>query len=573
MKTQKKTLAAAACIAALCIAINSSAQAGVLMQGFFRDAEAPGKAWWDNLAEKAHEMRSFGFTAIWIPPVLKGDVGGFSTGYDPFDDYDIGSKDQEGTIRTRWGTREQLQRMVAVMRANGVDVYVDMVLNHRKTDRGETFRYKGAFGQENGGRFGKTSADFHHGDQDANVPDESDNFGPDLKHDSPRVAKGLKDAGDWLTKALGVQGYRLDYVKGISFTFLRDYLNFGAMNGKFAVGEFIGNRDQLNNWTRNSMQGRASALDFPLRDLLKEMCDGKGFFQMHRLDHAGLTGINPAGSVTFVESHDTQDNSAARIVQNKHLAYAYTLTSEGYPVVFYKDYFDFGMKAVINNLVWIHEKIAAGPTQERFKDDDVFAYERLGGTHLLAAINDNGGLDRTVPVDTGFGPNVQLHDYTGHSGDAFTDNNGRVNITIPRNSFVAYSRTGIDGGFNVPQFSVTQEFAGAPDLDIKPADNADFVKVGRIFADAGNEIRADLFYDAAHWTSATKIELDLDDPADKKVAELVCTAADGESGTLKFVPAQTGWHSFRIRSADTPAENEKPIYFLKVRYTAPQKLQ
>jgi alpha-amylase len=75
MNTQKKTLAAAACIAALCIAINSSAQAGVLMQGFFRDAEASGKSCWDNLAEKAHEMRSFGFTAIWIPPVLKGDVG------------------------------------------------------------------------------------------------------------------------------------------------------------------------------------------------------------------------------------------------------------------------------------------------------------------------------------------------------------------------------------------------------------------------------------------------------------------------------------------------------------------
>jgi alpha-amylase len=119
---------------------------------------------------------------------------------------------------------------------------------------------------------------------------------------------------------------------------------------------------------------------------------------------------------------------------------------------------------------------------------------------------------------------------------------------------------------------VTQEFAGAPDLDIKPADNTDFVKVGRIFAEAGNEIRADLFYNATHWTPATKIELDLDGPADKEVAALACTAANGESGTLKFVPTQTGWHSFRIRSVDTPAENEKPIYFLKVRYTAPQKL-
>ena len=237
------------------------------------------------------------------------------------------------------------------------------------------------------------------------------------------------------------------------------------------------------------------------------------------------------------------------------------------------NYFDFGLKSVINNLIWIHEKIAAGETRERFKDDDVFAYERLGGSHLLAAINDNEASDRTVPVATGFGPNVQLHDYTGHSGDVFTDANGNVNISIPKNSFVAYSRTGIDGGFDVPQFAVTQEFAGAPDLDIKPADNTDFVTVGRIFAQSGNTIRADLFYDAKGWTPATKIELDLDDPTNTKVSVLVRTAADGEFGTMSFVPQQTGWHTFRIRSVDTPAQNEKPIYFLKVTYTAPQKLQ
>jgi alpha-amylase len=569
-----KRFSTALFIAGLLLVIYSPARAGVLMQGYYRDAVAPGKSWWDNLSEKAHEMRSAGFTAVWIPPVLKGASGGFSTGFDPFDDYDIGGKDQEGTIPTHWGKREELERTVAIMRANGLDVYVDTVLNHRNGDHGDKeFRYRDAFGRENGGRFGKTPTDFHRDDkkdQDANVPNDDSFFGPDLKHDNPHVSNGLKQAGDWLTKALGVQGYRLDYVKGISFTFLRDYLNFGAMAGKFAVGEFQGSREDLNNWTRNSMQGRASALDFPLRDLLKEMCDGNGFFDMRRLDHAGLTGINPTGSVTFVESHDTQDNPAARIVNNKHLAYAYTLTSEGYPVVFYRDYFDFGLKALINNLVWIHEKIADGETRERFKDDDVFAYERLGGSHLLAAINDNGATDRTVSIAAGFGPNVQLHDYTGHSGDVFTDGNGNVNIRIPKNSFVAYSRTGIDGGFHASQFAVTQEFAGATDLDIKPADNTDFVTVGRIFAQSGNTIRADLFYDGKDWTPATKIELDLDDPTDTKVSVLARTAADHEFGTMSFVPQQTGWHTFRIRSVDTPAQNEKPIYFLKVTYTAPQ---
>lgn len=565
------------CAAALFAAVHPAARGGVLMQGFYRNANAPNKSWWDNLAGKAHELRSAGFTAIWIPPVLKGASGGFSAGYDPFDDFDIGSKDQKGTVPTHWGKREELLRAVAVMRANGLDVYVDMVLNHRNGDPGnKTFDYKDAFDKDADGRFGKTFVDFHRDDlldEDPNVPNEDSRFGRDLKHSSPRVSDGLKNAGDWLTKALDVQGYRLDYVKGISTTFLRDYLNTGAMAGKFAVGEYKeSKRDEVNGWIQNSMQNRSSAFDFGLRDRLKDMCDGHGSFDMRQLDHAGLTGINPMGSVTFVESHDTDEKPFERIVDNKHLAYAYILTSEGYPTVYYRDYFDFGLKATIDNLVWIHEKIAEGATRERFKDDDVFAYERLGGAHLLAAINDHGNNARTVPVATGFGPNVQLHDYTGHSGDVFTDGNGNVNITIPKNSYVAYSKTGTSGGFHVPQFAVTQEFAGAKDLDIKPADNTGQVQVGRVFAEAGNEIRAELFFDDDHWTPMTKLELELKDPTDTQVATLSRTAADHEFGLLKFVPTKIGWHAFRIRSFDTPAQNEKPKYFLKVKYTAPQVL-
>ena len=69
---------------------------------------------------------------------------------------------------------------------------------------------------------------------------------------------------------------------------------------------------------------------------------------------------------------------------NKVLGYAYILTSEGYPCVYYRDY-DMGpdgykLKPQIDNLIWIHEKLAAGPTQQRWKDFNVFAYERLGGS-------------------------------------------------------------------------------------------------------------------------------------------------------------------------------------------------
>ena len=37
------------------------------------------------------------------------------------------------------------------------------------------------------------------------------------------------------------------------------------------------------------------------------------------------------------------------------------------------------MKPIIDNLIFIHEKIASGATEQRFKNHDIFAFERLGG--------------------------------------------------------------------------------------------------------------------------------------------------------------------------------------------------
>jgi alpha-amylase len=553
-------------------AFAGSASAGVMLQGFYWDAYDSAMPWYDKMARSANELKQNGFTAIWIPPVLKGASGGYSNGYDPFDDYDIGSKDQKGTYGTRWGTREQLQRSVATMRSNGLDVYVDMVLNHRNGDDGNwNFQYKNANGVSPGGRFQKGYYDFHPGykSQDANVPNDDSSFGRDLAHDSPYVSSNLKQSGDWLTKALDIQGYRFDYVKGISYTFLRDYLNYGAMSGKFAVGEYWdGNRDTLNWWSSSAMQGRSTVFDFSLRDELKSMTSGNGYYDMSRLDHAGLAGINPGAAVTWVENHDTDGHNP--ISQNKHLAYAYILTSEGYPTVFWKDYYNYGMKSTINNLNWIHEKIASGSTQQRWKDADVFAYERMGGNHLLAALNDNGGSARTISVQTGFGANRKLHDYTAHGPDVWTDGSGKATVTIPANNYVAYSVDGITGGFGVPQYAVTQEFAGAADLDIKPADNTAYVQVGRIYVQAGKPITGALHFDASGWTASTSISLQLLGPDNAVKTNRSYSNSTPQGSTITHTAATTGWYTFQIRSYNTPASNAKPAYWLRATYTAPQ---
>jgi hypothetical protein len=55
-------------------------------------------SWWDHLAAQAAGFSQAGFTAIWLPPVTKGASGEASVGYDVFDDYDLGSKNQKGTV-------------------------------------------------------------------------------------------------------------------------------------------------------------------------------------------------------------------------------------------------------------------------------------------------------------------------------------------------------------------------------------------------------------------------------------------------------------------------------------------
>jgi alpha-amylase len=567
------------------------------MEGFYSNCPSGygNPWWWDNIASNANSLATSGFTAVWLPPAIKGNSGGYSTGYDPFDDYDLGSKNQKGSIPTHYGTRQQLERACAMLHANGIQVYEDIVDNHRDGDDGSYhFNYADAYGNATGGRFGKSTWDFHPNvSQDPNVPDGNSeiNFGRDLAPVNGATAViggqtwvwadyGLKQALDWQTKALDLNGYRLDYVRGISSSWLYSFLTYGAMNGKFAVGENTdGNVASLNNWIQSSMQNRCSAFDFPLHDgYLVPMCNNPGSFNMASLDHAGLTGVNPGGSVTFVENHDTDGSNP--ITQNKLMGYAYILTSEGYPCVFYRDWstasgsYGSGLQAGINNLVWIHEKIASGSTQQRWKNSQIFTYERMGGNHLLVGLNADTGSAHTITCATGFGANRQLHDYTGHSGDTWTDGSGNATITIPVNSggtgYVCYSVTGISGAFTASQNSTTQEYAGAQDLDIKPADNTGYVPVGTINVASGKLITGSLYYDTASWTGSTTITLQLVNPSGTVVGTKTYTSATAQGSSLSYTATVTGNYTFNIRSASTPAGNLKPNYWLRMTYTAPQ---
>ena len=64
---------------------------------------------YDELIAKMPEIAEAGYTSLWLPPPTKGGSI-FSVGYDVFDPFDLGYKNQQGTVRTRYGTTSTPRR-------------------------------------------------------------------------------------------------------------------------------------------------------------------------------------------------------------------------------------------------------------------------------------------------------------------------------------------------------------------------------------------------------------------------------------------------------------------------------
>ena len=88
---------------------------------------------WRDLADKMPELAEVGYGALWLPPPTKAS-GGASVGYDLWDPFDLGGKDQRNTVRTRYGTEEDLIHLIRTAHRFGLRVYFDNIMNHRAFD-------------------------------------------------------------------------------------------------------------------------------------------------------------------------------------------------------------------------------------------------------------------------------------------------------------------------------------------------------------------------------------------------------------------------------------------------------
>jgi alpha-amylase len=554
------------------------------------DPRTPDAPWWyDYIAGKARELAQVGFTAIMYPPVSKTQSGRFPTGdgYGVFDQYDIGWKDQVGARETRFGNREQLQRSIAIARACGLDVYLDVVMHQQSgSNAGDgEYRYVGAKGVAGAGRFPKHPGCFRGNPprrpQDGvPVPSDDFSFGDEFVYQNCSPARytidGMVTFGDWLTRSLDVQGYRFDDTKGTWVGFVREWMTSRAMASRFCVSEYFdGNPDALNWWAQDQMSGRSAVYDFTLHWALQAMCDQSA--DMRSMDRAGYIARSPMGAVTFVDNPDTDLSPGEPIIGSKLLAYAYILTSEGYPAVYHKDYAQdrgcYGLKPLIDNLVWIHEHLANGTTLTRFADDRVIVLERQGFPGLLTAISNDPLNRRSVTCQTSFPPGTQLHDYTGRHGDVWTDGQGRGSFVVPSNAFgggqsyLCFSRGGRDAGVQLQGHPTRQRFFGAADLDIPALANGMVVVPPRLYTEAGSGLQAELSMDRHRWSDATAVTLEVVGPNDDVVGRHVWKPSSGPEFEL---PVNVGgWHTLRLSATRLP---EAQPFELEVIYTAPQAI-
>ena len=265
-------------------------------------------------------------------------------------------------------------------------------------------------------------------------------FGNDLNTFNPVVKRRLEDWGAWLANQIGFDGFRLDFVRGFLEDFAAEWVKkLPLLNNtqRFIVGEYWGADYRIKNWVNTVAADGADvdAFDFPLKFTLNEMCNGNGSsFNMASLNHAGMVRNNTGNSlpgtsiVTFADNHDTGKEHDKWIFKDLKMAYAYILTHEGRPCIFYPHYFGMTQKDAddenltitapadlqneVNKLIFIRKNYLDGtitvlsetgnpyPPENTF---NVYAARRHGnGTHdgAIIVINNHDSETKGLWIDS-----------------------------------------------------------------------------------------------------------------------------------------------------------------------------
>lgn len=409
---------------------------GVMLQYFEWNMPNTGELWKELKRDAAH-LHDIGVTSVWIPPAYKAHEQQ-DEGYGTYDLYDLGEFDQKGTVRTKYGTKQELQEMIEELHKYQICVYLDAVMNHkagadytekfmarevcqeqREEAKTEPYEIEGWTGFDFPGRGERYSAfkwhwyHFSGVDYDVSrkkesifqivgegkawsegVDGENGNYDflmcADIDFDHPDVIQEMKNWGIWVARELNLDGMRLDAIKHINDLFVKNFLEaVRADQGDqfYAVGEYWKNDKETLDEYLSHVEYKIDLFDVPLHYNFYQASQEGEKFDMRELLKDTLVKAHPALAVTFVDNHDSQKNSSLESQVKdwfKPLAYGLILLQkEGYPCVFYGDYY--GVKGVasphhkiIDILLEVRCKYAYGEQQDYFNHPSTVGFVRMG---------------------------------------------------------------------------------------------------------------------------------------------------------------------------------------------------
>lgn len=323
----------------------------MMLQGFEWYLEADGKHW-QHLLEQVRSWKDKGIEQVWLPPAYKGHRGLYDSGYGVYDLYDLGEFDQKGSRTTKYGDVETYRSLLALLEETGIDVYVDIVLNHRiggdalesvaaerinprhrlhveaqqSIEAWSRFLFSArqkqySSFQWHADHFKATDFDQKHQHQgiyrfkgknwDEDVSLEYDNYdylmGLDVDFNHPDVHEEIIRWGQWYLDFTGAKGVRLDAVKHIQSRYIKTWLDaMRTQQDISAVGEYwSGDGEELYDYLDKT--GHTMKLfDVPLHFAFHYASHAGADYDLQTLFKGSLSEVAPDAAVAFVDNHDTQ---------------------------------------------------------------------------------------------------------------------------------------------------------------------------------------------------------------------------------------------------------------------------
>ncbi|MGM0603206.1 MAG: alpha-amylase [Bacillota bacterium] len=439
---------------------------------------------WNLIADRASEFKESGFDFIWFPPANKGAAGALDVGYGTYDLWDLGEFDQKGNIRTKYGNKDDLDRAIKALHSKDIKVIYDAVLNHRMgADKKETVTLKDGEKAEvwtkfdfpnRNGKYSSLRLDwsnfdgvdwnerskeegeflFKHKSWDNSFEDDY-LMGADLDYANQSVREDVINWGIWIINDIDFDGFRFDASKHVDNSFLENFIKETEKSSQkdlLYIGEsWVNDIETLKNYLQEVNSDRLNVFDFPLREAFVEMVNGN--LDMRWLGNRGLINTDfGSRAVTFVDNHDTDrdgknEYGTISISNRKYQAYTYILMRrEGIPVIFWKDYYNRGMKEKIDKIIEARKKFAYGDAYEsESNDENTYSYIRAGdedhqgsGLVMMITQHDDGNIIKKK-VNSGKA-STEYYDFTGNiEKTVWTDENADGEFLVKGTSGEGYS--------------------------------------------------------------------------------------------------------------------------------------